>query len=196
MTEQTVEPGSAAAVENARPLNATQTRNLQKILEGDFAKLRSMIRQHSMEKQATAEQELRAASSSTDRDKFRQKYEKVLTKHREELEKLRVEAGGHGWNITGNAGSIQVNDTSLAERIQASQKQIKLEEQIAMEMLAQQHTDSERVVLLASITGQAENVLTSIPTAEQLMIAASQEREDRREKQKELNALRAKGGFQ
>lgn len=188
--ESTVEPGSTEAVQKARPLNQGQTNNLLKIVDGDFAKVRSMIRERTMTRQQEAEMEIRASIDANKREKFREKAQKLINKHNDELSKLKREGSENGWTVVTNGNLVSIKDTGIDAKIQKALQEIKTEENIALEVLNQKQADAERIVMLASISGVAEDVLATIPSVEALMLEAAREREEKRVRAIEMAKLR------
>jgi len=83
-----------------------------------------------------------------------------------------------------------MSNAIIDSKIQKALNDLKTEENIALEVLNQKQADAERIVMLASISGVAEDVLATIPSVEALILEAAREREEKRVRAIEMAKLR------
>lgn len=176
------------AVEAVRPLNGAQTKNLKEIVAGDYAKIRSELRAHTIKRLQDAETELLASASVERQNEFVTRAARLIRQLNQEMQDLCKEAGLEGisiaWTpITEQRGS---SNRAVQDAITREKARINKESQLALETLNQQELDSMRIILLASISGLAEDVLSTIPTPQQLL-------DDARQRRLELEVPRASG---
>ena len=171
------------AVQNVRPLNATQGRNLLAIVKGDFEILELEMRNFSEEKLAEKQKQIRQESNAAKQDEFKDKAQKLLEKQRQARLDLVSDARRVGITLSfsnTSIGSVEVRDDEMNQKINSAAREAKRELDHALNILRKEQLAAERQVLKATITAQAENILESIPTAQQMMINAAAEREAQR----------------
>jgi len=172
-----------AAVEKVRPLNATQTRNLTALVKGDFQVMRSELQQFAAEQKHNKTEEIKAQASFKRMEEVKAAAIEVCREYQKKMQELSYQAQKDGISLsyTGVASErVSVNDSTINAKIQQAHSEIDLELRIALATLERKEIQAQRKILVASITQDAEDILNSIPTAQQLMVEAAEEREQRK----------------
>lgn len=180
MTEAT-DTKVEAAVQNVRPLNATQSRNLKDLVENDFHTLMLEIQEISAENLRTQLEELGKSTTEAAQKKFESKAEKLIQKYQNDRLKLIQEAREQNMTlamptIDQMRHGITVTDEVFQKRKRELELDSKREMDAIMLVLRRKKNEAMRKVMIASITSQAEDILASIPSAREFMIAAQAEK--------------------
>lgn len=182
MTSKTVDKDEkvAAAVERVRPLTAGQANKLEKLVHNDFQQLRIQIREAAEQKIAVKHREMKAEASEERAFAYKEEAEKLLRQFRQAQSDLIKVATANGFEITMtqlsfSVDNVMVTDKRLQQRMKDVQKAVYRERDAALAVLDRQFLIAQRKVLIASITSQVEEILLTVPTAEELMTEAMAE---------------------
>jgi hypothetical protein len=167
-------------MEKVRPLSLGASRNLQKLIDNDFSALREHLQQYADGLLEQAETKIRKKWAAKGLDvnafvdratalerQFEDDKQALIREAREagiQLEKAYHNGSNRGWTA---------DAFGLKEAVAAEQKVIRKNHTRAISDMTIQHKGAERRVLLATVTGEAENLLASLPTAAQLMAQAN-----------------------
>ena len=175
------------AMQDQRPLNATQGRNLQKIVKNDFERLRSELNLYRQEEMVRREKEIRESFriSPEAKEALEADINALNAEYRNRAEALKARARAMGLMISNGLAPAHSHVTFSEEKvlaeIQRMQNEVRQEVAIALQTAETKFYEAERMVLLATITGQAERILAGIPTSQQLVAEAYEQRERRKE---------------
>jgi len=169
------------AVANVRPLNATQSRNLEKLVLNDFHTLELEIREMHDETLRAKIDELGKDTSEENQKKLAAKAQKLIDKYSADRTKLIAEAKAMNITLTmpqidSYRHSIDTSDDVLQLRINEVTKQANRELKSVLLVLERKKSEALRKVMIASITAQAEEILAAIPSAREFMIEAAAEK--------------------
>lgn len=170
------EERSNQAVQNVRPLNATQSRNLEKLVDADFKSVKTeiddTIRREITAAKARVEEEWKARGTSV--SDWTEKADKLVAKQRKARKDLSDEAKAAGVNLIWSSGrygenvfSVQV--AGLDEALRKAEVEVRERGRDVLNALERAQLQAQRKVLVASITAQAEEILASIPDAKTLL---------------------------
>jgi len=165
-----------AAIEKVRPLSLGASRNLQKLIENDFSALREQLGQYAADLLEQAETKIRKkwAAKGLDVNAYVDRMTALHRKLEDDQQALIREAREAGIQLEKSYGRNWTADAyGLKEAIAAEQKTIRKNQTRAESEMKIQHKSAERRVLLATVTGEAVDLLASLPTAAQLMAAAN-----------------------
>lgn len=168
-------------------LNNAERRTLEKLVDYDFASLRGEIDQIAADTlQARLEglddefkdQQIKA-------NRYAAKYRQMAEKHNAAVRELIEQAKDEGISVVGN-NLIVSTDASVGivdrnERVNKLQEENRRDKERAQRTLERKRLETQRTVLLTGLGASAESVLAAIPTAQQLMVAAAQERAELKE---------------
>jgi len=168
------------AVEKARPLSLGASRNLQKLIDNDFGALQEQLGQYANDLLEQAETKIRKkwAAKGLDVNAYVDRATKLERKFEDDQQALIRDAREAGIQleksyINGSKRGWTADAYGLKEAIAAEQKTIRKNQTRAISEMKIQHKGAERRVLLASVTGEAVDLLASLPTAAQLMAQAN-----------------------
>lgn len=163
-------------MEGVRPLSLGASRNLQKLIDNDFAALQEHLQQYANDLLEQAETKIRKkwAAKGLDVDAYVDRATALGRQFEDDKQALIREAREAGIQLEKKYGDTWTADAyGLKEAIAAEQKAIRKNQARANSDLTIQHKGAERRVLLATVTGEAEGLLASLPTAAQLMAQAN-----------------------
>ena len=116
---------------------------------------------------------------------FRESALELMQEFQSQREALMANARVAGFELDFNNlyGTANVNITNqlLQNRLKEAKAEIYAERDATLAVLDRKRLEALRKVLLASITADAEAILNSVPTAQDLMLEAAREKEARRE---------------
>lgn len=165
----------------SRPLSATAARSLSKLIDNDFALLGQEIQTQA---EAYVAAEKKKASDSFDRktesvQAFEARYTKLANTFLNAANALEQEARMAGLEMelpyevrNGRHGKVKVCNPGLDRAISAAESAARLKTRQAGLLLERNRLSVQRKVLLASVTSDAEALLTEIPSARELMESA------------------------
>jgi hypothetical protein len=163
-------------MEKVRPLSLGASRNLQKLIDNDFSALREHLEQYASNLLEQAETKIRKkwAAKGLDVNAFVDRATALVREFEDAQQALIREALVAGIQLekkyhNGSRNGWTADAFGLKEAVAAEQKVIRTNHSKAISELTIQHKGAERRVLLASVTGEAEDLLQSLPTAAQLM---------------------------
>jgi hypothetical protein len=165
-----------AVMEKVRPLSLGASRNLQKLIDNDFSALREHLQQYSNNLLEQVEIKVRKkyAAKGLDVNAYVDRATALQRQFEDDKQALIREAREAGIQLEKKYGSTWTADAfGLQEAVAAEQKSIRKSTIKAFSDLTIQHKGAERRVLLATVTGEAEGLLASLPTAAQLMAQAN-----------------------
>lgn len=167
------------AVERVRPLTATQATALRKLVENDYEALSVEINQFAEEQADAAEERVRADYS--DKEAIGGEYvreARALARDYEDKRRALIDRA----SINGIALSVPDFDRGyrgtpepdfavigLDQAVRNARQVIYRDRNAAQSALQRSKTDSMRTVLQASLTADAEAVLSSMPSAADMM---------------------------
>jgi len=167
-------------LEKVRPLSLGASRNLQKLIENDFSALREHLEQYANDRLVKAKDEVKKswAAKGLDINAFVDRATALERQFEDDKQALIREAREAGIELdkkyyNGSRKGWTADAFGLKEAVAAEQKTIRTNHTKAISDLTIQHKGAERRVLLATVTGEAENLLASLPTAAQLMAQAN-----------------------
>lgn len=167
-------------IERVRPLNATQTRNLTKLVMEDFESLRMELKQFNEDRKNSREKEMRAGADYRVKSQYIAKGQALVDEYMEKVRVLNLEAMNHGINVSCpsvHTYNVTAKETELDRRVTIMKQEFDREYSQMLTQLNRKEIEAKRRILRASITSDAELILDSIPSAEEFMIQAAQERE-------------------
>lgn len=189
MTAQTTQPSSTTVetIEAIRPLNATASRSLLKLVRNDFETMENELRMFGQEVQTQRMSEADASfrEQKAKAEKIEAAVEKAKAKCVAEIRKIVADnAGVEGLSVkfeandryNGRFPDVEVSVTGLDEAHSRVYQETRDDLDKARASLKREHLKAERAVLLASITSEVQAVLDSIPTAKSLLEGAAAER--------------------
>jgi len=185
-TDEAVETAKQA-MEDQRPLNATQGRNLQRIVKNDFERLKAELELFRVEERTRREQEIREnyRTSRESRTTLENEIRVLNRQYRAEAERLRGRAREMGLTVnqglTAPSEVVVFGEERLNQDIQAMYREVNGDVNTALRTAEAKFYEAERLVLMATITTQAEKILSGIPTSQQLMAEAYEQRAKRKE---------------
>lgn len=162
----------ASKPDTTHPLSLGASRNLQKLIENDFSTLSAHLAQYAADRLAEAEEKVKAkwAIKGVDINSFVDRGTELDRKYEDAKRALVREARETGIQLEKTNYSGWTADASgLKAAVTAAQKTIRANHSKAISELTIQQKAAERRVLLATVTGEAEGLLQSLPTAAQLM---------------------------
>jgi len=163
-------------------LNSTERRTLEKLVDYDFASLKGEIDQIASD---TLQSRLEALDDEfkeqqVKADKYAVKYKQMAEKHNAGINELIEQARAEGIAVTGTGMALNTTITCTivdrAEKVARLQEENKRDKERAQRTLERKRLETQRTVLLTGLGTNAEAVLKAIPSAQELMIAAAQER--------------------
>lgn len=180
MTTTTTDTATEA-VEKVRPLSATQTRALSKLVANDADQVRSEINEFAERQKAEATERLRAewaerqGSASEWEDKARaamSRFESTRRRLIREAEDAGVSLSMPGVERYGSSLTVKVKDLDRA--IKREHATIERARDAALRNLRRHELTLERRVLEASISTEAHAILDALPSARDLMVTEAQ----------------------
>jgi hypothetical protein len=162
----------ASKPDTTHPLSLGASRNLQKLIENDFSTLSEHLAQYATDRLTEAEEKVKAkwATKGIDINSFVDRATELDRKHEDAKRALIREASEAGIQLEkSNYAGWHADSAGLKEAVKAAQKTIRANQAKAVSELTIQQKAAERRVLLATVTGEAEGLLQSLPTAAQLM---------------------------
>lgn len=168
-----------------KPLNATQRKSLQTLIDNDFAVLTGQMRQFAADMQKEKQDEVNA--DYTEREQkateytvslrvLRNKQADVQTaltrKHLDELHEFDANLDD-GFSRDGSTLSGTVYAKGKKEAIKVANTDVVRDLNKALTEAERQRLSAQRTVLLASVTPQALDLLDTIPSARDLMLRAA-----------------------
>jgi hypothetical protein len=164
-----------------KPLSLGASRNLQKLIENDFSALGEHLNQYAADQLTKAEAAVKAkwATRGVDTNAFIDRAIELDRGHEDAKQALIREALAVGIQLEKSYGGRRgwtADASGLKEAISAAQKAIRADQTKAATELRIQHKAAERRVLLATVTGEAKDLLKSLPTAAQLMAKVAKTR--------------------
>lgn len=185
--QQETEAIKDAVVERVRPLSQAAARNLQKLIENDFQTLRQEMTEMTNEIKKAKTKEIRAGATPEATEAILKQAQDLVASAQAQFNALVAQAKAKGITLKmpafaygANAPSVQ-ND-ELERRVQLAINEADQELHSATVILRRKELEAQRRVLIASITGEAEEILKSMPDARGLMMEAAAEREERQRK--------------
>lgn len=175
MTETT----SPVPTQVDRPLNATQTRNLQKMVKNDFETLTIDLNRAETAKREEVERQIReqwaidhpessARALAAKMNAAGRAYNTTVERLRREALAAGVEFSYSGRTAGGNT-DVTATDKALEAAVDRAKAEVRDAARAAHGEIRKRKNDAERKVLLASITPAAEVLLASLPTAADLL---------------------------
>lgn len=167
---------SADAIEQVRPLSATQARALSRLVTNDADQVRAEIDQYADEQitEATARIKQEWADRSADASSWEDRARTIISRFEASRRRLKREAAEAGVSL--QVPSVERYGTSIQARVEDMDRAIKVEtdrinaaRRTAKTRLRRQELALERSVLEASITAQAQAILDSLPSARDLL---------------------------
>lgn len=165
-----------------RVLVVTERKALERLIDNDFAALRNEMNAYAKEILESRLEGVRNdfAAKQKDAEKAQKAGAKLVTDLREKLLKQVEDAKADGITLTfpsiPQPESVGVSVAGLVE----AEKKVKAENQSdlasGLHTLERQRLASQRLVLLAGISPEGQQLLNTIPSAKNLMIEAAQDR--------------------
>lgn len=163
-------------------LSSQERRTLEKLVDYDFASLRGEIDQIAADTLQSRLESLDEEFKDQQRtaDRYASKARQLSEKHNAAMQELIEQAKADGISIVGSnllastQVTVQINDRQ--ERIGKLQEENRRDKDRAQRTLERKRLETQRTVLLTGLGANAETVLGAIPTAQQLMLQAAQER--------------------
>lgn len=167
-----------------RVLSVTERKALERLIDNDFAGLRNEMQNYAKEILETRLEGVRDdfAAKQKEAEKAQKAAAKTVTDLREKLLKQIEDAKSNGITLDFQAiGHLQpVNVKTTVAGLVEAEKKVKAENQSdlasGLYTLERQRLASQRLVLLAGISTEGQKLLDTIPSAQNLMIEAAQER--------------------
>jgi hypothetical protein len=177
-------PGSGVK----KALNATERRALEKLIDNDFSALKAEVGQMAMDVKADREAAIKEqyASRGADVAAAVEETKQLEAKFRTELRSLRDRWEAQGIVLDRDyygrhsGGELALNDgyshTGLKEAIAQMYREVERDQHRAMTIAERQRVQTQRKVLLASITSdEALQLVEEIPSAHALLMQAQEE---------------------
>lgn len=169
------------AIKEQRPLSAAAGRNLLKLVENDFKTLRANLMVFQREEIARRQSEIRGEATPEVIEGLQTEVEAIRTEFEKKVSALKAKARELGVEIQNfTCSHPNVGQHNLQVKLNRVSQEVHNEVGQALEIAEAEFRKAERMVLLATVTADAERILTAIPNAQQLMAAAYEERERRR----------------
>lgn len=164
----------ASKPDATHPLSLGASRNLQKLIENDFSTLSAHLAQYAADRLAEAEEKVKAkwAIKGVDINSFVDRGTELDRKYEDAKRALIRQASEAGIQLEKSRFDSRpwtADASGLKAAVTAAQKTIRANHSKAISELTIQQKAAERRVLLATVTGEAEGLLQSLPTAAQLM---------------------------
>lgn len=165
---------TAPKPDTTHPLSLGASRNLQKLIENDFSTLSAHLSQYAADRLTEAEEKVKTkwATKGVDINSLVDRATELNRKHEDAKRALIRQASEAGIQLEEPRFSGQpwtATSPGLKEAVAAAQKPIRVNHSKAISELTIQQKAAERRVLLATVTGEATDLLQSLPTAAQLM---------------------------
>jgi hypothetical protein len=167
-----------------KDLSATDKRNLEKIVAGDFAALKLELEQMAGDVKVQRIAEARSSKAKLGKDVEASK--QALNAHKADFraafDKLVKASALKGVTVTVRDDrafqyfSVDINAAGLDNLVAQVGKQVDADLARALNTLERQRLTVMRSVLLAGISSEADAVLQALPTAQSLMVLAATER--------------------
>lgn len=172
---QAEKAAAEASVDKARPLSPSASTALRKLIDNDFENLRTQIVEFAaeIEEQYVTEVNEKWAERDKDREKIEALGRKAISDYqatRESLYRMGRDSGIH-LSLPEFGYSKRAEATLLGkeEAIKAAHKKATRERDKAFTIAERARLTAQRQVLLATVTAEAEALLTSIPSAKDLI---------------------------
>lgn len=171
-------------VQAERPLSSTQVRNLEKLVNTDFASVRSDIELYFTKKYKEEEAVLEANASDELKEALTKKACKARDTYLRARERLIKEADVIGLELVlpvlvHRSGldplQVKLTDTKLVKEKAKLKERIDKEKQNVLELSRKQQHAANRQIFLAGVSTQAEEILKNIPSAAVLLAEAMEE---------------------
>lgn len=185
-THTAVEPPAhsteVAPLDPAKPMNATQQRRLEKLVDNDFQALRAEINQMADDLAKAKRYELTKEwnDRGSNADAFVTQAQTLIREHRSVIDALVIEARSKGVELevpeSYRQQDIKAKVAGLKDAIKAAEADIEADRSRALNHLERARLTAQKKVLLAGITEEGFKLLEEIPDARTLLIQAQQER--------------------
>lgn len=174
--KQETSEAEVEAIEQARPLSATASRALQKLIDNDFDNVKAEIIAYAEEVQDRRTEEVKAewVEKTAAAEQFRIRAQELVDNYIRETDALKNIArmasvavyipnfrSGYSRNDTEVSVDVVGLDTAIGEVVRLTNR----EKNRALAALERERNTAQRKVLLATITTEAEAVLGQIPNA-------------------------------
>lgn len=181
---------AAEAIRNSGPLpklNSAERSALKQLVDNDFGQLKTQMQQLAHE---TKQGRLEAVDAEwADKVKAARGYESRVHNHiekaRQQLQHLREEASEEGFDLQvpriENVGQAKVVVVGLREARSKVIADVDSELSQAMLAVERQRLATQRTILLSGVSAEAASFLDQLPTAQEALLAAAQERIERKE---------------
>lgn len=172
----TTDRGEQVAVsEVVRPLTATASRALAKLIDNDFENLVNEIIQHAEELEGQAEVKVKAEWEEKSRQakKFKQAGLAAVGKYRQERERVLSQAREAGFEVSFpefrySADDVEVTVRGLDVAVRAARQKVQVERRRVLSAVERKRLEAQRKVLLATVTDEAEALLAALPSAREV----------------------------
>lgn len=180
------ELSQAEAIEQARPLTATQAKAALKVIENDYDQLAADIQAAGAERIAAVTEEVQARYRVDGLDlaeSWDRKARRLEQKYMQKREALKRDASDVGVRV--EAAPIEtyrrVSAKVIGEgrEIEAAVAGIRADMAAALAQVRRDRIAAERTVHVATLTAVAEQIVTNIPSAAEMFVRAMQERQAR-----------------
>jgi len=180
------------AINRVRPLNATQSRYLLKLVENDFAQLRAEITEMADEQRKAKLKEATEGATADQLKVFGDRAYDLVNDFAKKRRDLIDEAKAQGISLNmpnpHSGQSVTTSDDELQNKIRKINAEHDTELRAVINILNRKKLEAERKVMIATITTATEDILHAIPKARELMLEAAQERAQRQEDAKQLSS--------
>ena len=163
-----------------KPLSASERKVLKELVDNDFNRLKSEMRQFSADALNVALAEVKAEweSKVEDGPRYVARMDEIITRAREEASLLVEEAKTNGIAVNGidvysrREGGYRVigRDEALSKVMHEHQATLDR----ALLTLDQQRLATQRIVMLSGVSAESRKLLDTLPTARTAMVEASQ----------------------
>lgn len=175
-------------VERVRPLTATAARNLSKLIDNDFNAMTAEMRLLANDEQERRVKEVEETFAATEAvvRQFEDRFADLMKDFRNGIESLRREARDADLRVgveTYYLDRIEMNFSMVEKERAVAKVRAEVTSALNTALVAAERSrlDAQRKVLIASVTSDAEALLSSIPSAKDLMIQAAEQRNARQQ---------------
>lgn len=176
-TKDSAEQKSQQAIASVRPLNATQARNLEKLVRADFSTLRTEILDFTSKETEAVKEKIKEKYAKKDALTldWKRKAQELLTQQARDREDLVREAKTKGvtldFNVYASNRDVSAKSVNYDDELRDEISKINAKRDQALRAHERALNEALRKVFIASITATAQDVLSSIPSAKELLAA-------------------------
>jgi hypothetical protein len=166
-------------IERVRPLNATQTNNMLKIITGDYEVLRAEVVQFASEEKTRREEQAKLDINAEKMERLLAEATALVRDFNDQARLLSNLARGEDISLvfpTVLESGIKIDDSRLKAQLNKIANDIRAEQSAAITQINKQELAAKRQILRASITGEAEEILNGIPSAAEMFALVAQEK--------------------